>query len=91
MATAGPEETYEPSLHELQKLNVVTNGFNTPKWTVESNNGILYLKGERDTVYGINKFIMFCPPKSGMIVHIIFEYLTRKDTMSSRASLRARA
>jgi hypothetical protein len=71
--TAGPEEIYEPSLQELQKLNVVTNGFNKPKWTVESNNGILYLKGERDTVYGINKFIMFCPPKSAMILHIIFD------------------
>ena len=71
--TAGPAEMYEPSLQELQKLNVVTYGFNKPKWTVESNNGLLYLKGERDTVYGINKFIMFCPPKSGMVLHIIFD------------------
>ena len=71
--TAGPEEMYEPSLQELQKLNVVTNGFNKPKWTIESNNGLLYLKGERDTVYGINKLLMFCPPKSSMILHIIFD------------------
>jgi hypothetical protein len=70
---AGPTEIYEPSLPELQKLNVVTNGFNKPKWTIESNNGLLYLKGERDTVYGINKLLMFCPPKSSMILHIIFD------------------
>ena len=71
--TAGPAEIYEPSLQELQKLNVVTNGFNKPKWTIESNNGLLYLKGERNTVYGINKLIMFCPPKSRMILHVIFD------------------
>ena len=71
--TAGPAEINEPSLQELEKLNVVTYGFNWPKWSVESNNGLLYLKGERDTVYGINKVIMFCPPKSGMILHVIFD------------------
>lgn len=45
---AGPDEIFEPSLDELKKLNVVTDGFNKPTWSIESNNGILYLKGERD-------------------------------------------
>ncbi len=66
--TAGPDQIYEPSREKLTTLNVVTDGFNKPKWSIESNNGLLYLKGERDTEYGINKFIL-----SGMVLHIIFD------------------
>lgn len=67
---AGSEEIFEPSKHELEQLNVVTNGFSRPKWSIESNNGILYLKGERDTVYGINKFVMYCenPPRMSLVI-----------------------
>jgi hypothetical protein len=81
--TAGPDEIYEPSIEELKKLNVVTNGFNRPRWSIESNNGILYLKGERDTVYGINKFLLFCPPQSGMVLHVIFDAQRRDRELTN--------
>jgi hypothetical protein len=55
---ASPEEIFEPSLSVLQKLQVVNGGFEEPKWTIESNNGAIYLKGERDTIFGFNKFIV---------------------------------
>jgi hypothetical protein len=76
---AGSAEIYEPTKAELEKLNVVTNGFNKPKWSIESNNGLLYLKGERDTVYGINKFIMFCFAPGKMGLHVIFDPQGRQN------------
>ena len=38
----------------------------------ESNGGVVYLKGERDTVYGINKYILMCNT-SKMILHVVFD------------------
>ncbi len=63
--TASPTEIYEPPIADLKRLNVVNSGFTEPVWTMESNNGVVYLKGQRDTVYGINKFLLICekPPK----------------------------
>jgi hypothetical protein len=70
---AGPSEIYEPSLQVLEKLNVVNWGFNKPRWSVESNKGYVYLKGERETEYGINKFLMYCPDRQRMALHVIFD------------------
>src|ERR1700729_2016957 len=33
-------------------------GIKRPKWTIESIEGALYLKGERETIYGINKYLV---------------------------------
>lgn len=76
---AGSDEIYEPSTGQLEKLNVVTYGFGKPTWTIESNNGVLYLKGERDTEYGINKFILMCPNRSALVLHIIFDPQRRDE------------
>jgi hypothetical protein len=70
---AGSSDIYEPSVEELAKLNVVNSGFTKPKWTVESSKGIIYLKGERDTVYGINKFMLGCAAQTKMELYIIFD------------------
>jgi hypothetical protein len=76
---AGSNEIYEPPVKQLEELNVVTYGFGKPTWTIESNNGILYLKGERDTEYGINKLILMCPNRSAMVLHIIFDPQRREE------------
>ena len=76
---AGSSEIYEPSRPLLEKLNVVNNGWLQPKWSIESTSGFIYLKGERDSWFGINKFIMLCPEKSTMVLHIIFDPQGRQD------------
>ena len=76
---AGASEIYEPSKQEMERLNVVTNGFNRPKWAIESNEGLLYLKGERATIYGINKFIMYCEHPPVMSLLVIFDPQRRED------------
>ena len=68
---AGPDDIYEPPLSLLKQLSVVNDGFGKTVWSVESNEGALYLKGERDTVYGINKFMVGCSNNSPIVTIII--------------------
>ncbi len=69
---AAADEIYEPSPAVLEKLSVVNNGWGRTTWSVESKQGLIYLKGERNTAYGINKFIMGCTDK-GILLHMIFD------------------
>lgn len=75
----GGDEMYEVPHATLAKLNVVNYGFEQPKWTIEGANDLVYLKGERETVYGINKFIIYCNGRSQPILHVIFDPQGRED------------
>jgi hypothetical protein len=57
----------------LKRLNVANNGIKPAKWSIESLEGVLYLKGERDTVYGIQKFLLVFPARDRIYIHIIFD------------------
>lgn len=50
---------------------------------MESSGGVVYLKGERDTVYGINKYILTCDATSKMILHVIFDPQRRNSWVLS--------
>ncbi len=83
---AGPSEIYQPPLTELEKLNVVTYSFEKPKWTVESNNGVIYLKGERQSEHGVNKFILYCGNPKKMVLYIVFDPQGRDDEVMNFAA-----
>jgi hypothetical protein len=57
---AANKDIYEPERDVLERLKIVNNGNNEPKWTVESADGYLYLKGVRDNIHGTQKFIVYC-------------------------------
>jgi hypothetical protein len=76
---AGADEIYEPPRALLEKLSVVNNGLGQTTWSVESKQGMIYLKGERNTQYGINKFLMLCIPSKGIFLHMIFDPQGRQD------------
>jgi hypothetical protein len=44
---------------ELAKLGITTGGLSEVSWSAESRNRILYVKGERDSIYGHHK-VMLC-------------------------------
>lgn len=44
---------------DLKEIGVVTSGQTAVKWTLEAKNGISYVKGERDSLYGHHK-VMLC-------------------------------
>jgi hypothetical protein len=70
---AGRDDVIAPAEDDLLRLNVVNNGVKETKWTIESIPEGLYLKGERETVYGLNKFIITCAPQGAMGLMIFFD------------------
>lgn len=58
MAKAGRTEINELALHQLSELRVVNGPLQPARWTVESDGINLYLKGERTSWRGVDKFIL---------------------------------
>ena len=83
MTRAGPRDMVLLSKAELERIGVVNNGFEAARWSLEAlpePYSALYLKGERDTRYGMNKFLMLCEPEKGeLFLHIIFDPQGRQD------------
>jgi hypothetical protein len=74
-----PEET-------LHRLEVVNNGRKKPKWTIESQPTFLYLKGEQETVNGINKFLIVFPAVGDVTLHVIFDAgVNAEDVMNMQS------
>lgn len=71
MTIASGKEIYEPRRDTLEQFNVVNNGFTKTTWSFQNVDSLIYLKGERDTTYGINKFILTCG--DGPTLYIIFD------------------
>jgi hypothetical protein len=69
---AGSNTNYEPQMQVLERLNVVTGGFGKTTWAIESAPQGSYLKGERDTVYGFNKFMLGCVG-GDVLLFVIFD------------------
>jgi hypothetical protein len=67
------DEILELPTATMKRLSVINNGLKPAKWTIESLEGVLYLKGERDTIYGIQKFLLILPSREKMYFHIIFD------------------
>ena len=78
IVAASPTEIYIPNNEILEKYNVINNGILKPNWTIESSQSYLYLKGERETTYGINKFITFCDNNQA-ILYIVFDPKGRQE------------
>lgn len=70
---AGRDEMITPSMERLVELNVVNNGAKKPKWSIESVDEGMYLKGEQETANGINKFMLVCSSTGPMYLYFIFD------------------
>ena len=82
MTKAGPDQISVLSKKDLKKMGVVNDGASKTEWTIESYPGPtsgFYVKGERDTVYGINKFMVLCSPTNSLVLHVIFDPQGRQD------------
>jgi hypothetical protein len=71
--SAGKNEIMEPSHAQLAAMRVTNSGFEPTQWTIESIAGVNYLKGERNTVHGINKFILYCESPRNLSLHMIMD------------------
>jgi hypothetical protein len=82
MTKAGPTEVNVLTPTLLEALGVVNNGFTKTIWSVEAIDEGLYLKGERNTIYGINKIIFYCA-EGGLAMHVIFDAQLREEEILS--------
>ena len=58
---------------KLRQLNVVTGGETPVEWTVQSRNNFLYVRGERDSLYGHHKMMIGYNKHSGYHLHAVIE------------------
>jgi hypothetical protein len=60
MVKVGKDDINILSKNLSNKLNLVNEGFGITAWTLQSANGGIYVKGERNTWRGVNKFLTAC-------------------------------
>ena len=74
MTEAGKDDIYVMPLSRLIALQVVNNGKGNTVWTVESHDSGIYLKGQRDTLWGRGKLLLQCgPQKNTLAATAIFD------------------
>jgi hypothetical protein len=73
MTQTSPSDIVELPTDILKRLKVVNFGYEQPGWTIESNEGAIYLKGQRDTVFGLNKFILSCSSGYKVLLYIVID------------------
>jgi hypothetical protein len=67
---------------QLKKLGVVTGGETSVTWSVEARNKMLYVKGDRDSIYGHQK-VMLCFIKGvGFQFWSVIESQGREDELT---------
>jgi hypothetical protein len=74
MTEAGPSEIIRVPHDVLTKLNAVNNGEGPTIWSIEVPSKVngMYLKGERETWHGTNKFMLVCAPKEPITLMVLY-------------------
>ena len=80
MTQAGADEIKLITEPDQVRLDVVNNGMGQTNWTMESHEGVIYLKGARDTWRGMNKFLLICTNK-GLFLQIFYSAERRGDVI----------
>lgn len=63
MVSRGKDDLYVLSEDEQRELRVANNGRDPAEWSLQLNQGVYYLRGVQDTIYGLGKFILACSEK----------------------------
>jgi hypothetical protein len=79
MTEVGSKEITIVPESEMVRLNIINKGRKSTQWTMESISQGVYLKGQRETYYGINKFMLSCLPHERLLLMIIFDPQGRGD------------
>ena len=72
MVRAGKDEIYLLTPTETVSLLVVNNGRQRAEWSIEASQGMQYLRGAQQTIYGMGKALFSCI-KGSLILHSIYE------------------
>ncbi|WP_210161467.1 hypothetical protein [Rhizobium leguminosarum] len=66
----------------LNRLGVITGGITDVRWTVEARCGILYVRGERDSIFGHHKVMLIYAKESGFLFHAVIEAQGRQTELT---------
>lgn len=69
------------SYSDLSNLNVVTGGETDVVWSIFARNNIIYVRGERDSIYGHQKIIIGFARDSGFFIHAVIESQGREEEL----------
>lgn len=78
IVSAGKREVYLLSDAEQKALSVTNDGRAPAEWSLQLIQGIYYLRGVQDTMFGQGKLLMYCI-EQGLILHSIYEAGTDKS------------
>ncbi len=70
------------SVSELEKLGVVTGGQTEVKWSLQSSKGTIYVRGERDSMFGHHKIILGHLKHSGFYILAVIESQGREAELT---------
>lgn len=78
MTKTGSDSIRIISADQMLEMGISNNGTGKTTWSITSSKdtgsgSFLYLKGERNTVFGINKIIFYCVPKDGIWMGVIYD------------------
>jgi hypothetical protein len=72
IVTAGKNQLYVIDESEQKELLVINEGRASPEWSLQMQQGLVYLRGTQNTMYGIGKFILYCSDHK-LVLHSIYE------------------
>jgi hypothetical protein len=61
------------SHEELERIGAVTGGQTDVNWSIEGKNGLSYVKGERDSLYGHHKVMLGFNNEIGFVIWAVME------------------
>jgi hypothetical protein len=73
MTTVGKDAIRDLGPEEMAELNVVNNGAERPLWTIESVPVGVYIKGQQETAWGMNKVMLVCQNRAVTLVGLFDE------------------
>lgn len=68
---------------ELEELNVVTGGRTGITWSVHAIAGAMYVRGERDSVFGHHKIMLCYQRESGFFIYAVIESQGRETELTT--------
>lgn len=71
------------SKKELERLGIVTGGETKVEWTTHARGGGIYVRGERDNIYGHHKIILTYERSSGFQVLAMIEAQGRENELAT--------
>lgn len=67
----------------LREMKVITGGVTDATWSVQARNGAIYVRGERDSLYGHHKVMLGYTNGFGFYFHAVIEAQGREDELTS--------